>query len=284
LALAVEHGELALDDPVVKFVPEIVGGDMKPVTLGQLASHSSGLLLPQDHPPWPTESYTLPEFLKTLAAWQTDAQHAPGQQHMYTHAGYILLHLALERRYGMPLAELLRERITAPLGLTSTVLPAREGANPRGELDDALKARAVQGFEDSGQPIGEPGDNQGYYHWVGAGQMFSSARDMAVFLAANLGELPGQAELQQAVALTHRRVLAISPKNDQALAWEINKNDIPIVEKNGGLDNTSTYIAMIPSRKIGIVILSNRGNQAPHDVGRRILAELASLRRVSARH
>jgi beta-lactamase class C len=54
LAQAVRKGELALDDPVSRYVAELQqGGDIRRVTLGQLATHTSGLLLPQDHPPWP---------------------------------------------------------------------------------------------------------------------------------------------------------------------------------------------------------------------------------------
>src|SRR5262245_1717195 len=51
LAQAVLKGELGLDDPVAKYVVELQqGGDIRKVTLGQLATHTSGLLLPQDHP------------------------------------------------------------------------------------------------------------------------------------------------------------------------------------------------------------------------------------------
>ena len=93
LALAVRQGELSLDDPVDKYVTELrQGGDIRKVTLGQLVTHTSGLLLPQDHPPWPTEGYTLPEFIQVLAAWKADKRHQPGKQHIYTHAGFILLH------------------------------------------------------------------------------------------------------------------------------------------------------------------------------------------------
>ena len=166
------------------------------------------------------------------------------------------------------------QRIFKPLGMTSTRLPQHEGANPRGELDPALKSRAVQGYDEHGQPIGEPGDIQGYYLWRGAGQMFSSARDMAVFLAANLGELPDQRPLQDAMAFAQQPIVQISANNAQALAWEINLNATPIVEKNGGLNNSSTYIGMVPSAKIGIVILTNRGELNPAETGRRILLQL----------
>src|SRR5438093_11786081 len=48
LAQAVSRGELALDDPVAKYVAELrQGGDIRRVTLGQLATHTSGLLVPQ---------------------------------------------------------------------------------------------------------------------------------------------------------------------------------------------------------------------------------------------
>jgi CubicO group peptidase (beta-lactamase class C family) len=93
LAHAVRNGEMSLKDPAAKYVIELqAGGDIRRVTLGQLGSHSSGLLLPQDHPPWPDWGYTLPEFIRTLNGWQADKE--PGRQHLYTHAGFILLQLA----------------------------------------------------------------------------------------------------------------------------------------------------------------------------------------------
>ena len=65
--------------------------------------------------------------------------------------------------------------------------------------------------------------------------------------------------------------------SQQALAWEVLSGKGPaIVEKYGGLNNASAYIGMMPSRKLGIVILGNRGNQYPNEPGRRILLELAA--------
>src|SRR6266436_1942462 len=143
LAQAVRNGELRLDDPVSKHLTELQqGGDISRVTLGQLATHTSRLLLPQDHPPWPDWGYTLPQFIRTLNAWRADFE--PGKPNVYTHAGYILLQLALERRYGMPIDELIEQRITQPLGMTSTTLPRRD-ESPRGHLSPAHQRRAVQG-------------------------------------------------------------------------------------------------------------------------------------------
>jgi len=106
--------------------------------------------------------------------------------------------------------------------------------------------------------------------------MYSSARDMAAFLAANLGVRAVDRSLREAMELAHRGVVTISPHNLQALAWEIVHGDGPtIVEKYGGLYNASAYIGMMPSRKLGIVILANRSNLYPSEVGRGIMLELA---------
>ena len=274
LAQAVGSGELGLDDPVSKYVPELQdGGDIRQVTLGQVATHTSGLLLPQDHPPWPDWGYTLPEFIRTLNAWKADI--APGTRHLYTHAGFVLLQLALERRYGTPIDELIEQRITQPLGMHATSLPRRDDG-ARGQLAPEQKSRAVQGYDEDGAPVGEPGDQQGYYHWAGTSQMFSSLRDMAAFLAANLGELPLPPSLWAAMQLAQQPVLRIGPRNLQALAWEIVAEEPALVEKYGGLNNASAYIGMMPSRHLGIVILTNRGNHYPDESGRRVLLELAS--------
>ena len=154
LAQAVRNGELTLEEPVARYVTELArDNDIGRVTLGHLATHTSGLLLPQDHPPWPDWGYTLPEFISTLNEWKADKP--PGMQHTYTHGGYILLQLALERRYGTTIDELIEQRILRPLGMTSTTLP-RGDESPRGHLSPEEKRRAVQGYADDGTPVGEP--------------------------------------------------------------------------------------------------------------------------------
>ncbi len=276
LAESVKRGDLKFDDPVAKYVVELQQGyDIRGVTLGQLATHTSGLLLPSDHPPWPERHYTLAEFIAALKAWKADAGVAPGKQHIYTHAGFVLLQLALERRFGKPIEELIARSVLEPLGMTSTVLPP-VGANGRVEPAPELQRRAVQGYSEHGEPIGIPGDQQGYFDFPGTGQMFSSARDLATLLTAHLGELPIDRTLQEAMRLTQQEVFRISPRNTQALAWEVNKYGGPaIIDKPGGLNNSSTYIGMVPSRRLAIVILSNRGFQHPYEIGRKLLPALA---------
>jgi beta-lactamase class C len=277
LAQAVERGELKLDDPVAKYVTELQrGGDIKRVTLGALASHTSGLhRVPQQYEPWHRGQYSLPDFIRYLNSWQADEGHEPGQQDIYSNTGFVLLPLALQRRFDTPIAQLMQQRLLAPLGMNSTIMAVPK-PNARGQLAPEFRSRAVQGYNRDGNPVGEPGNIQGIFNWPGTGQMFSSARDMAIFLAANLGALPNNRDLQQAMALAQQGVFTVRPRFTQALAWQVVRNgELTIVDKNGGLNNTATYIGMIPQQKLGIVILSNCGGEPATRIGRQIMLALA---------
>jgi beta-lactamase class C len=276
LAQAFQRGELAFDDPASKYVTELQqGNDIRLVTIGQLATYTSGLLLPPDRPPWPTNSYTLPQFIQILRDWRLSEGQEPGKQHVYSHAGYVLLQLVLERRYQTPIAELLDRRVIRPLGLASTTVPAR-GPDGWAELPAPFMERAVQGYGGNGKPIGLPGDQQTHYDFAGTGQMFSSARDLAAFLAANLGEMPIDPALQQAMQSSRQGIFRISAQSMQGLAWEvIDYEGTVVVDKPGGLDNSSTYIGLVPRQRLGLVLLINRGEQFAYERGRRFLVELA---------
>jgi beta-lactamase class C len=269
LADAVKRGEMRLDDPVARYVTELQkGGDIQEVTLGQIASHTSGLPRePGQYKTWHRGKYTLPDFIRFLNDWQADPQHDPGKQDIYSNLAIILLRLALERRFHEPFATLMKERITGPLGMDSTAL----------QLSPARRARAVQGYGPLGRVIGQPGiGTSSNMDFAVAGQIFSSPRDMAVFLTANMGELPGHRELQDAMAFAQQGVFTVNPRFTQGLAWQIvQRDDLTVIDKNGGLPVTSTYIGFAPAAKVGIVILENRGRQKATRVGRQILRELA---------
>jgi beta-lactamase class C len=272
------NGELSLDDSVAKYIRELDnGGDASRITLRQLVTFSSGFSVTHDNPPWwPAEHFTLPKFLGHLQKWKRDPNHVPGRDYVYSHAGFMLLHVALERRFGLPYATLLERKLLRALDMPSTLLPLR-GANDVGNLAPALRKRAVQGYDGEGKPIGTPGNMQGYYYWPGTGQMFSSARDMARLLAGHMGELPLDRSLERAIALTHHEALGIRPNVMQAQAWEVHHVGLPMIDKNGGLNNTTIYIGLIPGKRLGVVILINRGDLNGRDFGHAILLRLAAL-------
>ena len=268
LAQAVKNGELSLDDPVAKYVTELQrGGDIRRITLGQLASHSSGLPnRPQQYETWHRGRYTWPDFVRFLNSWKAGPNHEPGQQYLYSDAAMVLLRVALERRFNTRFTGLMHQRLTGPLGMTSTALP----------LPRDLLGRAVQGYGPMGKPVGKPGEEGGTFDWPGSGQIYSSSRDMATFLAANLGELPGHGPIENAMAFAHQGVFTVSPRLTIGVAWQIvSAGNFTIIDKNGGLTNTSTYIGFAPQKQLGVVILVNRGKQHATGIGRLIIHALA---------
>src|SRR4030095_6455388 len=59
LAFLAKQGEINLDDPVSDYVTELQRrGDIRRVTLGQLATHTAGLNLPPDG------TFTRPQFIR----------------------------------------------------------------------------------------------------------------------------------------------------------------------------------------------------------------------------
>jgi beta-lactamase class C len=187
----------------------------------------------------------------------------------------VLLQLALERRYGRPIGELIEERILKPLGMNQTFLPER-GPDNRAIMVPELLQRVVQGYSVTGMAIGPPGGQQSYYDFPGTGQMFSSARDLAIFLAACIDGEAIDPQLRQALQMTQRERFHVSGKFGQAMAWEnVHLNDVDIVDKPAGLNNATAYAGLVPAHKAGIVLLANRGD-FPYEIARyHVLPELA---------
>ena len=76
--------------------------------------------------------------------------------------------------------------------------------------------------------------------------------------------------------MTQREVFHVDQEFGQAMAWEnVDLGEVAIVDKPGGLNNASAYVGLVPARKIGLLLLANRG-EFPHEIGRyHILPALA---------
>ncbi|MEU2350592.1 serine hydrolase domain-containing protein [Modestobacter sp. NPDC049651] len=177
LALA-EDGVLDLDDPVARWLPELAeprvladpAGPLtdtvpaaRPITVRHLLTSTPGFgglwdgsplagaieaagIGPGGMPP----QLTPDEYLTRLAALPLAAQ--PGERWLY-HLSADVLSVLLARAAGRPLAELLAERVTGPLGLRSTGFAATDPARlttaylPTGtgfELLDPADGRAAR--------------------------------------------------------------------------------------------------------------------------------------------
>ena len=119
----VDEGTVTIDDTLSKWLPDVPNADR--VTLGQLAQMTSGYADYVQSTEFVTAFLSDPFRQWTpeeLYPYGTDQPlfYEPGTNWDYAHTNYVLLGLAIEEITGTPLAEVLRERVLDPLGMTET--------------------------------------------------------------------------------------------------------------------------------------------------------------------
>jgi len=150
ILLLAEEGKLSLDDSIAKYFPEAPPA-LKAVTIRHLLTHTSGIPDVSDgtdethgvkgvvdfH-----REYTEDELARAYLAQPLDSQ--PGTKWNYCNACYDLLGFLIHRIAGKPYGDFLRERIFAPLSMTTTrvfsyadIIPNR--ASGYGLVDGAWK-------------------------------------------------------------------------------------------------------------------------------------------------
>jgi beta-lactamase class C len=273
---AVDTNVAALSDPIDKYVPQLQAGrSITEVTLGMLASHSSGLPDQPGAQSWhPGTVYDVGDFLKFLKQWRGKpcppsgpcTEGEPGKQYIYSDTGFILLRMAMEKAFDQNFADELRT-MTADLGMTQTKLNV---PNNRKDL--------VQGYTSAGKPVPLSAlESAGVFKWVGTGQVFSSGADMGIIAQLALDDLSGQTVWQPAMLKSQAPIYVASPKLTLGMAWQsITQGGVHILDKNGILPFTSTYIGVVPDKNLALVILINQGNAPAQGNGRAMLQELAA--------
>lgn len=109
----VEAGRLQLDVPVTEYLPWFkVSSRFEPITLHHLLTHTAGISTGADH--------SMGAEGEVFGLRETEAAWAPGTRFYYSNLGYKAVGLILERVAGQPYAQLLRQRILEPLGMSST--------------------------------------------------------------------------------------------------------------------------------------------------------------------
>jgi serine-type D-Ala-D-Ala carboxypeptidase/endopeptidase len=274
----VQRGEVALNDPVAKYLPgtaKVPERDGKQITLLDLATHTSGLprlpsnLAPKD-PNNPYADYSVEQLYQFLSSYQLPRD--PGSQYEYSNLGGGLLGLALARRAGMDYEKLVRERICDPLGMRDTEVT----------LTPELKARLAVGHDADLRPV-ENWDLGPAF--AGAGALRSDANDMLKFVAANLGYTKTPLAPAMAAMLNVRRPTDM-PGMTVALGWHILTHDgNDYVWHNGGTGGYRSFIGFDPKNRVGVVVLSNAETpEGVDDIGRHLLDAKAPLMLPPSQH
>jgi len=287
LAQEIDAAKMQLSDSIIKFIPTLPNS-YEDITLQNLATHTSGL--PFNIPESVTTRLSLEKYLHAFPP-----SYTADDEWIYSNVGIGMLGYSLEKVTHQDFNQLYLKRIAKPLGMQPLGLM----------VSRRYQKNYAQGYDEDAQPV-KP---EQLTLFSSAGGIKASADDMRRFLSAAIG-LPGTPErIFYPMRLTQVAYVEL-PDKMQGLGWEVNAtdrvNDLiqkpaaislkpievteifdqPVFDGNLLIDKTGTtngfraYIALIPNRKSGIVILTNKRSIDADIIktGREILFQLAKVK------
>ena len=266
-AMALERGEIKLTDPVAQHWPALTAKQWQPINMQHLATYTAGGL-PLFMPDSVIDKASL---LSYYQQWQPE--YAPGTQRVYANSSIgLFAHLAVAAG-GKGYAEVFQQ-MTNTLKMPSTYL----------QVPAAAQAQYAWGYKE-GKPVR-----------IGTGVLLdeaggakASVRDIATWLQVNLKPEQVKDQVLQAGIARAQQRYAKAGQMYQGLGWEM--LDYPVqlsaltamtdpdfvagsaatllappaaaaanswVHKTGATGGFGAYAAFIPSRQVGIVLLTNK--------------------------
>ena len=252
LADAVQAGKLGLDDTLaqrlpVKFADPATGA----VTLKQLATHTSCLpRLPDnlasvaDKDPYaPYDNRALFEY---LAGAKLSGK--PPCAASYSNLGFGILGVVLETAWGKPWAELVREKIAVPLGMTDTVQ----------ELSEAQRSRFAEPW--AGAERAQPWT---FKAMAGAGSLRSTLADMSKFADALLAGAKGPlGHVWPLLAVGYAEMQGVGGKIGLALI-QLKDHGEETYLHDGGTGGFRSTVQVRPGSSRAVVVLTSNSAAEP---------------------
>lgn len=265
LMMLVDEGKVSLDDPVEKFLPEFKGQQVAasdgslhapghPITVREIMSHTSGLILASDKALKRTQS--LKENVAEYA--KQPLRHEPGAKYEYNNCGINTGGRIIEAVSGVPYAKFMQRRLLDPLGMKDTTFwPNAEQAarlahtarrNPdkpdpnvleQIKQDKNVETRVILKWSE-GVPVPAPitadmgaGVAMNYARHYGepAGGYYSTAQDIGTFcrMLLNRGVHDGRRLLSEnavrAMTAVQTGNVPVSPQEAYGIGWSVKLRD-----------------------------------------------------------
>jgi|SRR5208283_3758501 len=250
VAMLIQQGKLSPDDDIRKYLPDVPDFG-KPITIGNLLHHTSGL---RD---WP-ETLSLsgldmegPITLDTILEMvrrQRELDFAPGEEHLYSNTGYNLLAAAVAKVTGQSFRAWTDANLFQPLGMKHTLVCD----NP---------AEVVADCANSYNPR-----DQGKFYRVnsqlsaqGSSSLFITAEDMGRWLLNfETARVGGKA----AIEMMHQPgKLNGGAKVDYGFGVGLGDyHGSPMISHTGAWAAYRSVVMRIPEKRFAVAILSNAGN------------------------
>lgn len=276
-AYAQASGKLSLSDKASELLPALRGSAFDQISVLQLGTYSAGGLPLQ----FPSEADKADKMLGYFKQWKP--LYPAGSHRQYSNPSLGLFGYLAARSMGQPFDQLMEKTLLPKLGLQHTFL----------KVPQAETARYAQGYNKDDKPVRVgPGalDSEAY-------GVKTSAADLLRYVEANMKPSGLEAPLQQAIATTHTGYYKVGDMT-QGLGWEFYNYPVSLdtllagnssqmameahevkwlnppqaqpgsvlFNKTGSTGGFGAYVAYVPAKDIGIVILANKNYPNPERI------------------
>jgi len=274
--LAQANGDLSLSDMASKYMPSLRGSAFDKVSLADLGTYTAGGLPLQV----PDQIHTNAQLFAYFKAWKPG--YAPGTTREYSNPSIGFLGFITAATLHVDYANFLQSRMFPALGLDHSYLniPASQMKN------------YAEGYEDDGTPIRM---TEGVL-WAEVVGVRTTAADLLRWLGINMTLVKIDPQWRRAALATHTGYDQLQPgRMMQDLVWE--QYDLPVtladlqagngydvlmkpqpvtafvpplpprpdvlLDKTGSTNGFGAYVAYIPAKRIGVVLLANKNYPIP---------------------
>lgn len=280
-------GKLELTDSASKYLPSLRGSSFDNASLINLGTHTAGGL-PLQVPDAIHNDNQLTDYFR-----QWKPSYAASTYRVYSNPSIGLLGMIAARSINEPFDDAIEKKLFPMLGVTHSYINV-----PPDQMKDY-----AQGYTKQGAPIRL---NAGVLSSEAYG-IKASAPDMIRFVEVNMGIVKVDGELQRAINETHTGYFkageitqdliweqypypvdlkTLLAGNSDSMAYQATKaialnptlrpEANAFINKTGSTNGFATYVAFVPARKLGIVMLANKN----YPIAQRVTAAYQILTRL----
>jgi CubicO group peptidase (beta-lactamase class C family) len=249
---AIEEKKLSLNQTIAIYFPTIENATK--ITIGNLLNHRSGIHNFTNDPEYfkyNTEPKSEEQMIEIITKGKSDFE--PNSKANYSNSNYVLLSYILQKTYKKTFADILKDKITKPLGLKNTYVGDKISVQNNESNSYRFSEKWIKETEtDMSIPMG-------------AGSIVSNPTDLTIFIE-NLfaNKIINESSLKQMVTLQDNYGMGIF--------------QIPFYDKKGfghtgGIDEFRSVLYYFTEDKIAVALTSNGKTYDNNDI---IIAALSS--------
>jgi CubicO group peptidase (beta-lactamase class C family) len=275
--LLVDEGKIALDGPVISYLPELKVGGMEvshEISIRHLLTHTSGLA---SDLPFGTGDESIEDYVRHCRLLPY-VHRRPGERFSYSNAAYVLVGRVVELITGISWSRAIEERIFAPLGMNQAAARPQDTLRYRAAIGHTTKGREGRDAPVVSQcylPLGLA--PAGAVLMVSAGDLVKFG---IPFLKGGMNNSGLRWMSQESVEVMKRPYVSMPApcllgESDWALGWAVfGSHAVDAIGHGGGTIGQQAFLGLIPHDDCIVSVELNGAQLGGATVLQRIMADL----------